>query len=503
MNYDFDNEIYDKINNFDEDEEIKYKSIFANFKKNKSKKLKNKICKKILLEKFNLKKCLFLLIFILILFLILIEFFSDYNNKYINNIYKILQNIANSKSINNITETNTDNKTIEEIEEEEEKEEEIKPNKEDIYKEEKFDSLNEAFKKAKDFLDKSMKGILLNKPPFISSENPKISAIIPLYNSKNFISRAIKSIQNQNILDLEIILVNDCSTDDTLSVVEKIQKEDPRIRIVKNKKNMGILYSRSIGALNAKGKYIFPLDNDDMFLDKDVFQTISNIADKGDFDLVEFKGVFSLSGGSNLLNNRIQDTYFSGHKLNLVMFQPELGNYPIRPSEKMGNYVIFDVFLWVKCIKTSVYQKALNKLGEERYSRHMLIHEDVVATCILFNTAKSYKFIGKYGTFHIQRSGSASWRSFDDVQTNTYNLYFTDVAIDFTQETRQNKLLLVYLIIFMIERPKLEKTLNNEYNKKLFISCLDRILSSKLISDEHKKLIREKGKKLSYLKYPF
>ena len=76
-------------------------------------------------------------------------------------------------------------------------------------------------------------------------------------------------------------------------MVEKIQKEDPRIRIVKNKKNMGILYSRSIGALNAKGKYIFPLDNDDMFLDKDVFQTISNIADKGDFDLVEFKGVFS------------------------------------------------------------------------------------------------------------------------------------------------------------------------------------------------------------------
>ncbi len=55
----------------------------------------------------------------------------------------------------------------------------------------------------------------------------------------------------------------------------------------------------------------------------------------------------------------------------------------------------------------------------------------------------------------------------------------------------------------MIERPKLEKTLNNEYNKKLFISCLDRILSSKLISDELKKLIREKGKKLSYLKYPF
>ena len=107
-------------------------------------------------------------------------------------------------------------------------------------------------------MDKCIKGILINdKNNFILSENPKISAIIPVYNSKNFISRAIKSIQNQNILNIEIILVNDFSTDDTLSEIEKIQKEDPRIKIINNKKNMGILYSRSIGALSAKGnKYL-------------------------------------------------------------------------------------------------------------------------------------------------------------------------------------------------------------------------------------------------------
>ena len=185
------------------------------------------------------------------------------------------------------------------------------------------------------------------------------------------------------------------------------------------------------------------------------------------------------------------------------MFQPELGNYPIRPANQMGNYDVHDVFLWVKCIKTNIYQKALNKLGEERYSRHMLLHEDLVATCILFNTAKSYKFIGKYGTFHIQRPGSASWRPFDDSEMNIYNLYVTDIAIDFTQEAEKNKLLLVYMIIFMIDRPKLEITLNNEYNKKLFISCLDRILASNLISDENKNIIRERGKKLKYLEYPF
>ena len=54
---------------------------------------------------------------------------------------------------------------------------------------------------------------------------------------------------------------------------------------------MGTLYSRSVGALSAKGKYIFPLDSDDMFLDEDVFQTITSIAEKGYFDIVEFKGI--------------------------------------------------------------------------------------------------------------------------------------------------------------------------------------------------------------------
>ena len=71
-----------------------------------------------------------------------------------------------------------------------------------------------------------------DKTKFKESKNPKVSAIIPLYNCKNLVLKAIKSIQNQNMLNLEIILVNDFSTDNTLSIVEKVQKEDPRIKII-------------------------------------------------------------------------------------------------------------------------------------------------------------------------------------------------------------------------------------------------------------------------------
>ena len=66
---------------------------------------------------------------------------------------------------------------------------------------------------------------------------------------------------------------------------------------------MGILYSRSIGALSAKGDYIFPIDNDDLFLDKDVFSIVSNVAIRGNFDIVEFKGINTFQYGSSISRN--------------------------------------------------------------------------------------------------------------------------------------------------------------------------------------------------------
>ena len=59
---------------------------------------------------------------------------------------------------------------------------------------------------------------------------------------------------------------------------------------------MGTLYSRSVGALSAKGNFIFSLDNDDMFLNNNIISTIINISNKNDFDIVEFKGILSFNG---------------------------------------------------------------------------------------------------------------------------------------------------------------------------------------------------------------
>ena len=97
--------------------------------------------------------------------------------------------------------------------------------------------------------------------------------------------RAIRSVQNQDFQNFEIIIVNDASNDNSSLYLDELKKEESRLRIINNEKNMGTLYTRSIGSLSAKGKYIFPMDGDDMFLDRDVFTTIIKIAEKGNLIL--------------------------------------------------------------------------------------------------------------------------------------------------------------------------------------------------------------------------
>ena len=122
---------------------------------------------------------------------------------------------------------------------------------------------------------------------------------------------------------------------------------------------MGTLYTRCIGTLSAKGKYIFPLDNDDMFLDKDVFYKIAiKTAEKYDFDIVEFRGIDS-KGTKNFFKNNFWVTMFNRHKKGSVLYQPELASYPLRPAKQLSHYHMNDVYIWAKCIKTEIYQKAI------------------------------------------------------------------------------------------------------------------------------------------------
>jgi len=137
------------------------------------------------------------------------------------------------------------------------------------------------------YINSCVNNTLIDKKKYPLTKNPKISAIIPIYNGGKYLHYSLRSIQNQKMKDLEIIILDDCSTDNSLTIIEKYMKEDERIRLIKNTENRKILYSKSFSVLNSKGKYIILLDQDDIFIRDDVFDILYNEAEKEDLDLVQ------------------------------------------------------------------------------------------------------------------------------------------------------------------------------------------------------------------------
>ena len=106
---------------------------------------------------------------------------------------------------------------------------------------------------------------------------------------------------------------------------------------------MGILYSRGIGVLKARGKYIFPLDDDDMIIIDDLFDYIYEEIEEGKYDIVEFNWIYS--NKYELFKSSFFREPYCAHSLNKVIYQPELRKRFNR--DKNGKLHLPDRFIWV------------------------------------------------------------------------------------------------------------------------------------------------------------
>lgn len=97
---------------------------------------------------------------------------------------------------------------------------------------------------------------------------PKLSIIIPVYNSEKYLKKTLDSLINQSYKDFDVLCINDCSSDNSLQILEGFAKQDKRVTIINNEKNIGAALSRNVGIDNAGGKYIYFLDSDDYIEEK-------------------------------------------------------------------------------------------------------------------------------------------------------------------------------------------------------------------------------------------
>ena len=348
-------------------------------------------------------------------------------------------------------------------------------------------SREEAIKYGKEYVEICRKGILINNKKFIKSKKPLISVIIPVYNSEKVIKATIRSIQNQNMTDIEIILVNDCPTDNTTKIIENMQIEDPRIKIIYNNKSMGTLYSRSIGVLEAKGKYITCLDDDDLFIDKYLYDIIYNETDNEYFDIVAFKA-FDTHGLKTF-----EDDYLAENKNSKTLYQPELGIFSFRRSDPLFHN---NILVWGKIIRTIVYKAAVNLMGKKRYSNYLLWCEDTSIFFIICNLANSYKFVEKYGIFHFLYKTSGSLvLSKDHLMFG--DIFLIDIIFDFSKnEYKKNA---IYKLFEIKYRDYFHLSKANETVKTYFKEVFKKIINCHYIEEKDKKELKNKFKDHKYL----
>ena len=115
-------------------------------------------------------------------------------------------------------------------------------------------------------------------------ETPLVSVFIPVYNAEKYIAESLESILNQTYQNLEIILVDDGSTDRSVEIIESYQ--DERIKLIRNEKNMGIPFTRNVGLENASGKYMAIMDSDDISLPERIEKQVKYLENHPEIDVV-------------------------------------------------------------------------------------------------------------------------------------------------------------------------------------------------------------------------
>jgi glycosyltransferase involved in cell wall biosynthesis len=132
-----------------------------------------------------------------------------------------------------------------------------------------------------------------------TSSTPAVSIIVPIYNTEPYLKRCLDSLINQTLKNIEIILINDCSPDNSWALMQEYAKKDDRIVLINHKVNRGVSVARNDGMKVAKGEYVGFVDSDD-YVDLDFYETLYNNTENGKIDVVK-GGVKTVKSGNEII----------------------------------------------------------------------------------------------------------------------------------------------------------------------------------------------------------
>lgn len=230
---------------------------------------------------------------------------------------------------------------------------------------------------------------------------PKVSVVIPVYNVETYVKESVQSILKQSFKDIEIIIINDGSTDLSLTIIEELAKYDNRIQIISTLNN-GLSVARNLGMYCAKGEYVYFFDSDDL-LEENMLELcyqkcISNNLDFIFFDAKVFGDKnFSISKFNYTRTNQYKDKIYSG----LDILKEQLENEGYR-SQVCLNFI-----------------KKKYLLENNIFFYPKIIHEDELFTFILYLKAQR---VGMYNAsfFHRRVRENSIMTSFNNNEKSIF-----------------------------------------------------------------------------------
>lgn len=200
----------------------------------------------------------------------------------------------------------------------------------------------------------------------------EITVIIPSYNSGRFLIDALQSVYEQTYSNWKLILVDDCSNDDSLKLAEKLL-DDPRITVIKNDVNLGQSKAQNVALKYITTPYFIQLDSDDWFV-PDTLETVVNEFKKQQEDV----GI--VSGNIKIVIESTEQLNKNGGKPTVIMRRGRL-------YKDKYELVLFSASVWPRCYRTSAVKKIGGwPTGDKYGGRYM---EDKL---ILYRLAEEYKF---------------------------------------------------------------------------------------------------------------
>lgn len=239
----------------------------------------------------------------------------------------------------------------------------------------------------------------------------KVSVCIPAYNVEQYIGRCLESVLSQSLKDIEVIVVNDCTPDNSMEIVSRYLDKDCRVKLLKHSENRGLMVTRHTAYMAAHGDYVTFLDSDDTLaegaLEKLYNAAIGTRADivSGTIEYIPTKGTHSLwtnkllygSDKISVLKSLLKDEF--GHNLCSRLFRRELlQNYPYETFENATNgedgilfYQVVDNAKRVVTIDDVVYEYYQNMAS----SSNVRLTERALRSILILNTIR-VQMAGQY-----------------------------------------------------------------------------------------------------------